>query len=335
MNWLLHNVIADMYGPYFLCFYAAAIVALVVASYRSMSSLDHTKDLELPPIWGKLDAYEIAYLRGGENEVTRVAIASLIQRGLLRIVETKHLVSKTKEIDKGREPAAGELAPIEVSIMKWPEFPASAQKIFQPRGIPAVLREACDPYQAELLEKNLLTPPEVKQTGERLFLIGLALIIGLGGYKLAVALANGHHNVLFLVVLGTLGIIPLAVICLAHPRATELGRNYLEQLKLAYQGLNTQVSPIGGQSSALALVNEPGFQGTFQDPSVCADCLLMVGIFGMASLAGTPMSDVTALFKRGTASGGGCGAGCGAGAGGCGGGGGGCGGGGCGGCGGG
>ena len=326
MNWLLHNIIADMYGPYFLFFYSAAIVALVVASYRSMSSLDRTRGLELPPIWGKVDPYEIAYLRGGENEVTRVAIASLIQRGLLQLVETKHGVSTTKEIDKGRKAAAGELAPMEVCVMKWPGFPVTAQKIFQASGIPAVLRDACVPYQADLVEKNLLAPPEVKQTGERLFAISAALIIGLGAYKLAVALANGHHNVVFLLILGTLGVIPLGVICLARPRTTQLGRSYLEQLKLAYEGLKRQVRPIGGESSAFASVNEPSVQATFQDPSVCSECLLMVGIFGMASLSGTPMSDVTGLFKRGASGAGGFGVGCG------GGGGGGCGGGGCGGC---
>ena len=48
MNWFLHNVIADLYGPYFLLFYATMIVAFVVACYKSIRSLDRTKDLELP-----------------------------------------------------------------------------------------------------------------------------------------------------------------------------------------------------------------------------------------------------------------------------------------------
>ena len=36
MNWLLHNVVADLYGPYFLLFYAIAIGAMIVACYKSV-----------------------------------------------------------------------------------------------------------------------------------------------------------------------------------------------------------------------------------------------------------------------------------------------------------
>ena len=104
MNWLLHNVVADMYGPYFLVFYATVIGVVIVACYRSVRAVDRTLDLGLPEIPAKLDPYEIAYLRGGENEVTRVAIASLIQRGLLQIIEKRILLAKTKKIDRGREP---------------------------------------------------------------------------------------------------------------------------------------------------------------------------------------------------------------------------------------
>ena len=82
MNWFLHNSIADLYGPYFLLFYAATIVTLVLASFRSVRRADRTIELDLPKITSKVDPYEIAYLRGGENEVARVAIASLIQHGL-------------------------------------------------------------------------------------------------------------------------------------------------------------------------------------------------------------------------------------------------------------
>src|SRR5262249_16775563 len=122
MNWFTHNVIADLYGPYFLLFYGMAIAALVVASYKSVRSLDQTKDGDQPKVPSKLDPYEIAYLRGGENEVTRVAIASLIQRGLLKIAEKKSWLKSSKEIDKNRRPAPHELSPIEARVMKWSGF---------------------------------------------------------------------------------------------------------------------------------------------------------------------------------------------------------------------
>ena len=143
MHWLMHNVIADLYGPYFLMFYAAAIAVIVVACFRSVRGTDRTDDLVLPDIPAKLDPYEIAYLRGGENEVTRVAIASLIERGLLTITEKKQWPKTIKEIAKCRKPASGELSPIEAPIMKWPGFPAAPARIFQSNGIPAQIADTC------------------------------------------------------------------------------------------------------------------------------------------------------------------------------------------------
>jgi uncharacterized protein (TIGR04222 family) len=329
MNWLLHNVVADLYGPYFLLFYAMTIVALVVACYTSIRRIDGTKDLEPPRVPAKLDPYEIAYLRGGDNEVTRVAIASLIQRGLLRITDKKRWVSAARKIDRGRKPAPRELSPIEANVMKWDGFPAEPRQLFSTGGVPSLLRESCSHYQDELAAKNLLAPPEMSQLANRLWAIGSVLILGLGLYKLVVALSKGHHNVAFLLIVAIAGMFALAAACKAFPRTTHVGRAYLEQLKLAYGGLKSQVHPIGSLTSALTMAGDPGSRTRLRDPSAYSDCLLMVGIFGMASLADTPLSDLTAMFRQGAAKSGGCGAG-GCGGGGCGGGG--CGGGGCGGC---
>ncbi len=106
MSWLLHNVIADMYGPYFLAFYAVVIGVVIVGCYRSVRSVDRTGDFEPPPLPAKIDPYEIAYLRGGENEVTRVALASLIQRGLLKITDTRKFLAKMKTLERARKPEA-------------------------------------------------------------------------------------------------------------------------------------------------------------------------------------------------------------------------------------
>ena len=162
-NWLLHNVVADLYGPYFLLFYAIVIVALIVACHRSIRSVDRTQDLDPPEIPAKLDPYEIAYLRGGENEVTRVAIASLIQRGLLQITEEKKWWSDDQGDRQG--PQAGipaSWSPIEARVLKWSGFPAAPADLpaeWHSRLAPGRVR----PYEAELAEKNLLAPQEMKE----------------------------------------------------------------------------------------------------------------------------------------------------------------------------
>jgi hypothetical protein len=36
MSWFPHNVVADIYGPYFLIFYPMAIGAVMLACYNSV-----------------------------------------------------------------------------------------------------------------------------------------------------------------------------------------------------------------------------------------------------------------------------------------------------------
>ena len=137
MNWLLNNPVADMDSEYLLLFYAMAIGAVILACYKSVRSADRTRHMEPPEIPARLDPYELAYLRGGETEVTRIAIISLLQRGLLQITESRDWSSTAlailKEVDRGRKPEPGELSPIEACIMKWTGFPPAA---LQPDDIP-------------------------------------------------------------------------------------------------------------------------------------------------------------------------------------------------------
>src|SRR5262249_9056786 len=185
MSWLLHNVVADLYGPYFLAFYAMAIVGVIVACFKSVRSVDQTRDLDPPEIPSKLNPYEVAYLRGGENEVTRVAIASLIRRGVLRITEGKRWLSTIKVIDRSHRPVAGELDPIEACVMKWTKFPAQPEVFFGPRGVSSMVAAACAGYEAKLAESDLLAPPEMKAAGIRLWLSGSATLLALARVQLA------------------------------------------------------------------------------------------------------------------------------------------------------
>lgn len=88
MDHLLHNPIADMPGPEFLALYGVVIVGTLVLCKTKSRQADSSRTLSPPLIPDKLDPYEIAFLRGGENEVLRLAILSLIQRGYLRVTET-------------------------------------------------------------------------------------------------------------------------------------------------------------------------------------------------------------------------------------------------------
>jgi uncharacterized protein (TIGR04222 family) len=355
MSWLLHNAIADMYGPYFLAFYAIVIGVVILAGYRSVRSVDRTGSLEPPAIPAKVDPYEIAYLRGGENEVTRVAIASLIQRGLLEIIhertflaraskiaiiggsgrpqtQPKTLFGRTSKIDRGRKPSANELRPIEACVLDWPGFPTEARSLFAEGGIPFLIEESCFPYEETLTENNLLAPRKAMTIlGVALWLIGSALILGLGGYKLRVALEKGHRNVDFLCILGIAGVVLLGVACFGVlPRVSQLGKAYLERLELAFSGLKDHLLPEREMDLASDIAGESRKLKKAQAAKARSDALLLLGVFGIGALAYAPLSELTMMFTRGNTLNGGCGSGCGGGGdgggGGCGGGCGGCGG---------
>ncbi len=347
MSWFLHNAVADLYGPYFLLFYAAVIVVSIVAARRSIRSADWTRELDPLEVPAKLDPYEVAYLRGGANEVTRVAIASLIQRGVLQITEQKARLSVKKWIDLGRTPSPGELAPIENAIRKWSGFPAEPRAIFAAGGLAARIEPVCDQFEDELTERGLLAPrEELRSLARRLWSFGILILVGLGGYKLAVAHAKGHHNVGLLWFMMIAGGLFYTIACRSLPRLTARGKDYLYRLKLAYSGLRPEIDA-GGDWTVNGAEDSPTPRGG-RAAAASSECLLLVGIFGIPALAGTPLSDMTTMFRMGPrrvngnggcggasggCGGGGGGGGCGGGGGGgCGGGGGGCGGGGCGGC---
>ena len=162
MNGLLHNPVTDIYSEYLLLFYALAIGAVILACYKSVRSADRTRHLEPPEVPARPDPYELAYLRGGEREVTRIAIISMLQRGLLQITESRDWSSTDlvirKRVDRGRKPEPGELSPIEACIMKWTGFPALGREIDEPGGIPDLLRGMCGDYGDNLADQELLAP---------------------------------------------------------------------------------------------------------------------------------------------------------------------------------
>lgn len=326
MNWFLHNAVADLYGPYFLLFYAATIVVLIVAARRSIWSADRSLERGPPEIPTKLDPYEVAYLRGGENEVTRVAVASMIQRGLLRIVEDERWHSTIRTIGRGRKPEPNELLPVEAAVWDWGLYPADAGELFGKRGVTTRVKEVCKRYELDLAEEGLLVSEEqLKPLVRWLWFSGLAILLLLGVYKLIVAHAKGHANVAFLNILMVGGAVVYSIACLVTHRLSRRGKAYLARLKQVFGGPGGRLDASGDWAFAPA----PDFFGR-ADPGAMAraaasgpDCLLLLGVFGVPALANTPLSVLNTMFTRSANGGGGCGGG------GCGGG---CGGGGCGGC---
>jgi uncharacterized protein (TIGR04222 family) len=313
----MRNPLTQVTGPEFLGLFAILIVAVAVVCWYRRRSRD--KSMELPALASaaKVDPYEIAYLRAGENELARVLIVGLMERKYLQITtpESKwwNLFPQGKRIEQASDhPDLDQLAPIEREAFEWFDYPRSPEQVFQkaPAGmidLPSALSSHTVKYEQNLRTQRLLTSEELRDEARWNVSLGIALIATIGVARLFIGVSR-HRPVGFLILMGIIGVFAIAKA--GRPGRVSLrGKAYLESVKETWSWLK---HPQHGEDWS---------------PSIAA------GVFGVAVLAGTEMSPLTDMFKRsdgGYLSGGDGGGGCGA-SGGCGGGGGGCGGG-CGGC---
>lgn len=303
MDWLWNNPLGTMYGPYFLGLYLAVIVTVIVGSRWLIRQADETRREPTPPVPAAPDPYLVAWLRGGTNEVARLALFDLLQQGRIEQVERKGVfgLSKKQILQRSADAKGDDLSPLQTSVWKWLGAERDAATVFQ-SGLPDAVKPHTETLQADCERLGLATQ-ESGTHGQRLICgFGLVSILALGGYKLAVALSTGHHNVAFLLFLGIAGAV--FQVLLAKPqRLTDLGRRTLAAMQTAYAGLKAH----SGDEPSPAL-------------------LLAMGVFGVAVLQGTAYGGFYDLYRQSAASAGGCGSSCGSSCGGGGGGGGGCGG---------
>ena len=311
MNMLTQNALATLYGPTFLLLYVCVIVTVCISCAWAVGRLDTSQTNALPLVPAKPDPLEIAYLRGGENEVTRVAVFDLIERGFLEMREERTGLLKGKKVTRVAQtpnaPDAAFLPALEQVVFGQFRTPQTAQEIFK-SGLPARVKEQCAVYEQSLRDDRLLNEETQRGEATKIGWLAVAVILGLGGYKLWAALTNGYDNVFFLILLAISSLVAIPFICQKR-RVSRRGKAYLKRLQQAFEPLKKR--PIARAATA----------------DISQDVLLL-SVFGTPVLTGTPHAAYAQMFAQSSSSGG-----CGGGSGGCGSGGGSCGGGGgCGGC---
>lgn len=291
MDWLLHNPVADMYGPTFLVFYAVTIVLTLTTCLLVLRASDWTARLSPPVIPQNPDPYEIAYLRGGENEVARSVIFALVQRGFLRLASRGG--PAVEQAEKPKEEERRSMSSMERRVFDWFSKPHTVNGLFDEEALPRHLKPFCAAYEQKLQSEKLLTPTDLHGRTRQVMLAGAAIILGLGGYKLLVALSRGRFNVVFLILLAAAGTFVLSRLCRTG-RLSRRGRVYLAKLQLAFERLRLrplpQTAPVGGGGDGAALA-------AF-DPAL----LLLVGVYGVSALAGTPFDSYRQTFAQSAAS---------------------------------
>jgi len=312
MDYLILGFIGDMYGPHFLVLYACVIAVTLVFCRWAVRTYDRTGDLPPLPVPEDPDPYEIAYLRGGENELARLVIFDLIQRGYLQVVEEPRAWWQGKaqpELEQvANHPELRHLTPTQRDVFDAFSSPRKAAEIFRGLGLPDRIKRHCREFDERFAGEQLLSPAAAQEAAWGIGAFGTLMIGGLGGYKLLAALAKGRTNVGFLILMGIVGLVILLFIC-KLPRLSRRGQDYLCELHRAFENLKEQPT--------ITSLSAPAY-----DPTL----LLLVGLFGVGMLTETPYDYFEEMFHK-SAGGGTLGAGCGGGCGG-----GGFGGGGCGGC---
>lgn len=287
MEILFDNPLATMYGPYFLMFFGFLIFFAVMILALVKTQFDKTDRFAIPAIPPNPDPYEIAYLRGGTNEVARSVIFSLIQKGFVEIdnISTPAVVKKTLN-----QPDRRSLNQIEQMTLGWLGVSREPKEFFGTNGLAEQLKVHATTYQGRLEQQQMLTSETDRAAFAPVKWSVLLLIFVFGAYKTFAAILHGKFNIIFLIIFTIVGLL-IAKAVSNLPRITKLGKAYLDRLQTAFDNLKYTSQRAYISSNQPQAAPQTTFAGV--DP-----LLLSVGVFGSGILAGTVFADYNQTFQR-------------------------------------
>ncbi len=260
----------DLPGPQFLLVYiifAGLVISGLVFARRRAELSPSTARIDLS------DPYLIAFLRGGEKEVLRVATVTLIQRGLLG--------RDGKQIQRAENASPNSVRiPIEQALLKKYARAGKVSWMFEDDG----LSLACEPY-ARTLQRARLLPDDYVHRGRLVRLvIATFLLTGVGFTKVMIALDAGRTNVGFLIVLIVASLVIAAAI--SFPRLTESGKAMIFDVQTLYGGLRHRASSINAGPASATNAGGAGVEP-----------MMLAAVFGVGALAGSGLSLADGLFR--------------------------------------
>ncbi|HLM60281.1 MAG TPA: TIGR04222 domain-containing membrane protein [Pyrinomonadaceae bacterium] len=301
MDFLFDNPLANLDGPSFLVLYSFLIISTIIGYRVLKNRLDQSAHFAVPPIPSNPDAFEIAYLRGGANELARAVVFSLAHKNLLTF-ESGEKISRI-HVTEGQIDRR-DLSPMQLTALDWLGKTRDTNELFKKDGLANALKPFYENYQARLEMQHFFPDEEMKKQNKHLAIKAFLVFGALGAYKFLAALYNGYTNVLGIIVLTLIGLFILGAMS-KMPRLTKLGQTYLERLQLAFDRIRPS-----NHNADIYKQNAPEATVAAIDPF-----LLSVGVFGGAALAGTVYSDYNRAFERAqhqsAASSSGCSTGCG------------------------
>lgn len=285
----------DLKGPDFLAFYIPyAVVFFAVALVARWLYKTSAGDEPLLARWRpgiyprEADAYAIALLRDGSDEVARTVLGRLFSSNLIEVSD-RFLRRSTPPGDRP------DLEPIENEALRV--FDHAVVAVHAESEVRTAIAPHVRLLAADLERQGLIPARGQRQGYWRICALALAAVSGLGAAKLVVGLSRGR-NVEYLILLLLL-FTGLGWYLLKPPLRTRFGDRYLNWLKDSHRGLADLVS-----------------SGRRED---LREMALIAGIYGLGTLpVFSPLHTALNPPSDGGGDGGGCGGG-GCGGGGCGG----------------
>jgi uncharacterized protein (TIGR04222 family) len=250
-------------GSEFLIFYAllcAAVIAGLVLWRRSREAGEGAR-VNLS------DPYLIAGLRGGPQEAIRVAVVSLVDRGLLRVQENRDLVAEATAVGQARRP-------LEKAILGWFDAPRQASTVLLATDV----KNATAALEGDLARVGLLPSQATKSARIGRALLVVALLWILAFLRVLQAFSRGRHNIGFLIVLAVVFAVVVAIV--ASPRRTTRGDEVLADLKSLFGGLKQRAS------------------STLRAGGATADAALLAAVFGIAALPRIEFAFARQLYPK-------------------------------------
>jgi uncharacterized protein (TIGR04222 family) len=244
----------DLRGPEFLVFYSIVMVFTIAAVRYICAAIEgyYSSGAESTAMSLARDPYLIAYLRGGRVELLRVAIASLMERGLLAVTDDGLQASEPNAAMKVRRP-------LDKAILSRLAMADEANTLFYDD----VTVKEIDAIGDALVTNGLLPDDDVKERRKMIVLGGLVLLWAIAGVKIVVAVSRGRHNFLFLILLAMLPAIILPL--MARRCRTGLGDRVWSRVRELFADLRRRSFGI-----------EPG--------RMTSELTFLAAVFGISSL---------------------------------------------------
>jgi uncharacterized protein (TIGR04222 family) len=269
---LINNPIANMYGPYFLLFYAVVIIITLIIckrSVRKINPVDLPRSFKIPD---KPDPYEITYLRGGKIELVRLIIYELIQEKFLEVKDKKMMEQKPGHPDISKLPK------IKQMVFNWFSKPASANEILLSKDKFFSIGAYTDIYERTLKHNKFITTTQDRIDARRIGFNAAIFLFAVAFYKISVALLTGHSNIWFLVFMYIAACILIYRTCKLSYLSSQ-GETYLEKLRTAFSDLKSD-----------SMIDDAG--------DLIPEAALAMGIYGFNVLGSTAYAEDHHLFAR-------------------------------------